>query len=761
MRASLWFLLALAGCAPAIEPLDTTEGGRGGGKADTADPPADLGTEGYVLRGSLDWDETGVASIERETFDHRGGSSSVFPFTAYPDSTLDLTLTLDDMQMRDRARAWLVGPLDGDGGFETAQAFTHDGARAMLHTAIAEYGSYAVVVAPGDTLPRYPAPRARFRASSGEDVVMQLASSLDGRTRLLPDVVAPSFESASPRAAFAAPMATGLEIVDPPPEAFDAPSVGLESATPRAAFAAPMGRPMFRARNASGEIVGFELVEWLRDVELVPEREGASLRGTMGSDGTIEARDGTGEVRTLLVVEAIGADGTLGATEPAMLVTVPSAIDGRSVAIIEVPGCADAQCPHAAVYVREDGAYAPEDQVADSQLVTFRVTPSREGEPSTFGLSLECAGACGLRSAAAPLQGRFVPRPRHPVYFAHGFNATHSTWDEVRRVLDQGNPQWVGFHDAADVPKHADVSVRARALARNLAAFVARLTPLEGEPYVRINVVAHSMGGLDTRYLMGHPDFNERCLETGTCVADGAGQPIFWRQRIVSVTTLSTPHCGSRNSSWGRERLQGGAADWTFRRIAGNFMGMGDAEQSAFRSALNALSLEYHGLVDACRDRALPLNSIPADPSMPNFGAPVWGRQYPWSCAVAGTCPVAEGHGPRDVDGAMLLPPPVDDATVFSWGSVTCVTGACGDVVSPTLALPYGIERELGPNDGVVATSSARFGIYMGARPGDHLTWTAGEHSTNTWAAWYYGIRKAPIASFYAEWFGLLGRSGY
>src|SRR5262245_61155581 len=66
--------------------------------------------------------------------------------------------------------------------------------------------------------------------------------------------------------------------------------------------------------------------------------------------------------------------------------------------------------------------------------------------------------------------------------------------------------------------------------AQQLKDFLARESP--GEP---VHLLAHSMGGLDARYMIS-------CLES--------------RDRVLSLTTLGTPHRGSPFADWGIRRLK-------------------------------------------------------------------------------------------------------------------------------------------------------------------------------------------------------------
>jgi triacylglycerol lipase len=76
------------------------------------------------------------------------------------------------------------------------------------------------------------------------------------------------------------------------------------------------------------------------------------------------------------------------------------------------------------------------------------------------------------------------------------------------------------------------VDERAEDLRRNIVAI------LREQECSKVNVIAHSMGGLDTRHMM----FNDR----------GKGDI---HKCIASLTTISTPHWGSPFADWGLKNL--------------------------------------------------------------------------------------------------------------------------------------------------------------------------------------------------------------
>ncbi|KAI0995315.1 hypothetical protein K3495_g12866 [Podosphaera aphanis] len=114
--------------------------------------------------------------------------------------------------------------------------------------------------------------------------------------------------------------------------------------------------------------------------------------------------------------------------------------------------------------------------------------------------------------------------PKHPIVLAHGLCG----FDEIRvaGTLVPAVAYWRGITDAlrlngirvitTSVPPFASIEERAARLGQQIAARA---------PETRVNIIAHSMGGLDARYMVAHRP-------------PGAA-------RVVSLTTVGTPHAGS------------------------------------------------------------------------------------------------------------------------------------------------------------------------------------------------------------------------
>jgi len=136
----------------------------------------------------------------------------------------------------------------------------------------------------------------------------------------------------------------------------------------------------------------------------------------------------------------------------------------------------------------------------------------------------------------------------YPIVLAHGVCRFDVLWNQFLRVDDSDDPRvdnlhyfkgirtmlkakgYAAYHSR--VAWAADVNTRSSDLKRNL------LRILNDSKAEKINIIAHSMGGLDARHML----FDDR----------GQGKI---HERVASLTTISTPHEGSPFADWGLEHF--------------------------------------------------------------------------------------------------------------------------------------------------------------------------------------------------------------
>ncbi len=131
----------------------------------------------------------------------------------------------------------------------------------------------------------------------------------------------------------------------------------------------------------------------------------------------------------------------------------------------------------------------------------------------------------------------------YPIILAHGVSRFDAPWNDALEVDNSDDPVldklhyfkgvrtklkaagYTVFH--SNVSWAARVEVRARDLERNVSAI------LEKTKAEKVNIIAHSMGGLDARHML----FNDR--EEGMI-----------HRHVASLTTVATPHWGSPFADW-------------------------------------------------------------------------------------------------------------------------------------------------------------------------------------------------------------------
>lgn len=154
-------------------------------------------------------------------------------------------------------------------------------------------------------------------------------------------------------------------------------------------------------------------------------------------------------------------------------------------------------------------------------------------EPSTPGSDTEEV----VHAPLAPGKGAFI--------LAHGFGGTADDWDEGIQPAIEAEGHAVL---RTSVPATGSVALRAAALATQVDALLADTGATQ------VHIIAHSMGGLDGRFLISN---------------------LGYGAKVASLTTISTPHRGTP--------------------LADVALGLQDGDQAA---ALQAL-LDLAGLVDS------------------------------------------------------------------------------------------------------------------------------------------------------------------
>ncbi|MBX3188009.1 MAG: hypothetical protein KF819_13385 [Labilithrix sp.] len=284
--------------------------------------------------------------------------------------------------------------------------------------------------------------------------------------------------------------------------------------------------------------------------------------------------------------------------------------------------------------------------------------------------TLGCAAEEVPEEEAVAGEDAFTARPsRHAIVLAHGFNgSTTNTWS-FYKVADRLTADGHVVH-AAEVSPYKSVPVRAGELAGHVDAAIAKCRARPGCDASKVHIVAHSMGGLDSRYLISK---------------------LGYGNRVASLTTISSPHRGTR------------IADVLLKVVTDDFNGAISAAASAWartfterelagdsdlRGALLSISEKYtketfnEEIRDDARVTYLSYAGVSNFASIPNYKD----RE-----ACDGL--FNPRLGVRDLMNAQLVP----SAPFVAHGA------------------------QLRPNDGLVTVESAKWGKFMGCIPADHL----------------------------------------
>jgi len=288
--------------------------------------------------------------------------------------------------------------------------------------------------------------------------------------------------------------------------------------------------------------------------------------------------------------------------------------------------------------------------LAGCSLVMALAGCGSAGEPASEEGDLTAAPPLGPEPAGSPA--------RYPILLGHGFggSSSHLTFNAVDVALRKD-----GHHVVlGDVPPFAPVAVRAKVLADEVDALLAD-TGAE-----KVNLISHSMGGLDARELVAVLGYGDR---------------------VASVTTISTPHRGSAVADVGLELVKGASDD-------------------ALDALATAFGKTFSQHVDETELRAALTDLAEASAEAFNDGHPDDPRVTYQSWA--GVSSVACIPNPADAEaceGLLLAHPGRAD---------------CMDAVLAPMAGFVAHGNELRPNDGLVTVDSAKWGTFRGCVPADH-----------------------------------------
>ena len=303
------------------------------------------------------------------------------------------------------------------------------------------------------------------------------------------------------------------------------------------------------------------------------------------------------------------------------------------------------------------------------------------------------AGAAGLlgwlSSHARPAWADTAPAAddydatRYPIVLVHGLSGT----DRYASVLDY----WYGI--PADLESHgANVYVAnlsgfqgetgPSGRGEQLLAFVKQVLAVTGAQ--KVNLIGHSQGGLSSRYV-------------------AAVAP----ELVASVTTIGTPHQGTEFADFFAQTLQNdptGLSEPIIAKIAALFGTLFSSDHNTNQNALAALqTLTTAGA--AAFNAAVPSVGIGA-PGSCQTGSPTENVNgythalYSWAgSAIQPTWSALGVQGAQDtsVSGAFDPANFTDPSTVTLLGSGTIM-----------------INRNSGPNDGLVSVCSALYGQVLG-----------------------------------------------
>lgn len=277
----------------------------------------------------------------------------------------------------------------------------------------------------------------------------------------------------------------------------------------------------------------------------------------------------------------------------------------------------------------------------------------------------------------APAQG---PEPsgkaaKHAIVLAHGFMGTDSQDPSITniwsfyRVADALRKDGHVVHEARVQPFNSP-QVRAVELAKHVDLALAECKAKAGCDATKVSIIAHSMGGLDSRIVVSKLGYGDR---------------------VASLTTISTPHRGSAIADVGMNLVEKDKANDAlgklFKAFGRTFTTDDLAGDTNVRAALTALS----------------------EKASESFNAENPDDRRVYYQSWAGVSNVLAVPNPKDYEAC--------EGKLETYRSRRDNMDA---LLTPIAAIvAHG--TELRPNDGMATVASSKHGTFRGCIPADHF----------------------------------------
>jgi triacylglycerol lipase len=300
--------------------------------------------------------------------------------------------------------------------------------------------------------------------------------------------------------------------------------------------------------------------------------------------------------------------------------------------------------------------------------------------------------------ALAQIGGEPTGRPsKHAIVLAHGFDASDTNRWSFKNLESALERDGHVVHPGR-VQAYQSVEKRAQELSKHVDQAMAECKAKPGCDASKVHILAHSMGGLDSRYLVAK-------------LKNPQGVP--YAQLVASVTTISTPHRGSAIADKILS-ITPGAADPVINTLAGlwarTFTSRDLAADSDVRAALVGIS----------------------EARAPIFNRDVQNVKAVYYQSWAGITSQLDIREPIDLH---IDQKEIDacDGKVESYRNRADRTDDHDPIssVQLTASAPIvgkGLGNAAKPNDGMVTVESAKWGDFKGCIPADHMD-EVGQHN--------------------------------
>lgn len=309
---------------------------------------------------------------------------------------------------------------------------------------------------------------------------------------------------------------------------------------------------------------------------------------------------------------------------------------------------------------------------------------ARTTDPRSEAVDPRLCKAAGWSCPDAPTPEPGTQRPAYPLVFVSGIDES-AVFDWNPRILTA-----LAASFGPDTAFHAKVKGWSTT-AERAADLWATLESLRARTGTKLNLICYAVGGLDCRYLVA---------KTGLFAGDRKGLAEVL-DTVASITTIATPHRGTRVADAALAALESGTAQDLLGALSGSSEASVLPQGGALKRTLEGLTM----------DASLPFNATVEDAE---------GVYYQSFAGVSHI--LARSSASTEASIRKYCTGPEGDVRLFRSEGNNDALAELLWVTAPWASTSRGDDGAVvaSPSDGMVSVASAKWGEFRGCIPADH-----------------------------------------